>query len=213
MRRVLSFLKQNSETVLHSAGGVLIVVTLLVFSVPTLMLQLVDPFVNVVAYAFPHFIELVLKSLLFLWMPIVLYALVHLLTASMFKRTYALICLNCGYILYLRFVVLGDFTMGDLPDFIFHLTQIYVLVLFTLNEAVWSFVGGVFLFFQGLLVTIMPDLPGNLDDFGMVFAIFCYIFIYLHSLIKGVKFVVKKLETRFQTGKRGNSKLKFYDRH
>ena len=60
--------------------------------------------------------------------------------------------------------------------------QIYLLALWIIPKELWNFVSGGVWMMGSVIITVFPDLPSYFDDLGMIFGLFIFVFLYLHSV-------------------------------
>ena len=148
-------------------------------------------------FMLPYLLKLIVSTLGYIILPIVIYSTIAWYTPKRWWRLFSALVVNATLYIFLRLYWKLDFSFSTIPTSFYVMTQIYVLLLFSFPREVWNWLGSVLLFVKGLAVTLMPDLPGNLDDFAMVFAIFIYIYLYLHTLIFFVKNCIHKVMERY----------------
>ena len=136
---------------------------------------------KIIGFGLPYFVKLLLASWKHLWLPILLYTVISLFTASRWGRFYLCLATLCGFILTFKTVVLNDISFSSLPDLLIYCMEVYLLLLWTFPREVWNFIGGAFCLLQGAIVLVIPDIPGYFDDFGLIAAIFAFLFLYLHT--------------------------------
>ena len=146
------------------------------------LVKLGFPAINsIISFAIPRFVELILASLTCLWLPIVLYIGISIITVSQWGRFYLCLATLCGFVLTIETAVFSNISLSSIFEILIYLMQIYLLLLWTVPREVWNFIGGAFFLLQGIIVLVIPDLPGYFDDFGFITAIFSFIFLYLHT--------------------------------
>ena len=78
-------------------------------------------------------------------------------------------------------------TLERILDIFIYVMQVYILVLWTVPRVFWNLIGGIFFAIQSAVVMLVPDLPGYFDDFGVIMAIFAYIFIVINTVADPIK--------------------------
>ena len=168
------------------------------------------------AYFTPLFLELIVTSLTYLWLPILAYVLIAVLTKSPFWRTFWCLVGVAGC--FLVFVAalkgfswpaLGGFSWSALKEFsqsvfkkfsweedrvlLLPLIQGYLFTLWFLPREIWNIVGLTISVMLGLMILILPDLPTAFDDFGMFGAVLAFFLGYLNALASLIQRVVRRL--------------------
>ena len=135
---------------------------------------------------------LILKSLPVIWFP----ALTYLVLSWFIRNTPArkgalLIVISLQFALIAHIVFphngLFLFSITRLPLVFTLILQLYMFILFFLPGEIWNFLGAVILLFKGMAVMLLPDLPSFADDFGIILAVFSFLFLYMHTLASLVK--------------------------
>ncbi len=135
---------------------------------------------------------LVLRSFSVIWLPVALYLVMSwFIRNSLIKKAVLLLVISIDLAFLANVVfpspysILLSFTKMPL---VFGLViQLYMFLLFFLPNELWNFLGGFVLFLKGSAVTLLPDLPSFLDDFGIILAVFSFIFLYLNTVTGLVK--------------------------
>lgn len=147
---------------------------------------------KVAVYFLPLFLELLKKSLTYLWQPILVYLAINLLTHSPFWRRFW--CLVGVAWFLLSFVSAFEHVTWKEYSLLALLSmQGYVLLLWFLPRELWNIVGLTFSMTLGLIVLLLPDLPTTFDDFGMFGAILAFFMGYLNALASLIQRIAKRL--------------------
>ncbi len=146
--------------------------------------KIISPLIKIIDFGLPYLFGLILSSITVLWIPVIIYISISIITTSHWWRFFLCLVSLCSFLLVIKFIVFPNlsFSLSAVIKASIYLVDIYLLLLWTVPRAIWNWIGGVFWFLQSAIVNIMPDLPSNLDDFGMTAAIFAFIFLYLHTL-------------------------------
>jgi hypothetical protein len=144
----------------------------------------------ILRFGMPYLSKLIVLSLRYLWPPIVVYCLIGLVTKSWWWRFFLCLVALSSCIIIFRFWFREHFSFVLLPQFLLYIMQLYLFLLWTLPREVWNFLGGIIFFTSSIVVIIFPDLPGYLDDFGVIFAIFMFIFLYVNTVASVVQRLV-----------------------
>jgi len=108
--------------------------------------------------------------------------LIGMATASLGWRTYALLVACAVSIIVFRYQIQHDFSLATVPHLMLQLLHVYLFLLWLMPREAWNFLGGIVFFVNSILVVIFPDLPTFIDDCGAIFALFGFIFLYIHTL-------------------------------
>ncbi len=151
------------------------------------LLKALNGISRVISYCVPYLLKLIIKSIVFLWPPILSYIIIGIITTSRWWRFYLCLCMLAVSILILNHFVFAkmDFsieTLKEIPTIFMYIIQIYILLLWTFPREIWNFIGGILFAIYSLMITIMPDLPTYFDDLGMIFAVFAFIFLYINTI-------------------------------
>jgi len=133
-------------------------------------------------YCLPFLVKLFLWSLAFIWPPIIIYVLISFITISKPWRFFLGSVALCGFILIIQHFFVPTLTIKNFHYIFMYLMQIYLLALWIIPKEVWNIVSGLFWMVGSVVITIFPDLPTYFDDLGMIFGLFTFIFIYLHTV-------------------------------
>lgn len=150
-------------------------------------------------FVLPALTRMVFSSLAFIWLPIIAYVLISLITVSRWWRFYLCLVVLGTFILFSQCFISTDISISNLYQIIAYLSQIYLLALWTFPREIWNFLGGIVWFIKSMIILILPDLPGYFDDFGAIGAIFAFIFLYLHTIASLIqRFVDTNLVTKLR---------------
>ena len=153
---------------------------------------------------------LILPSVKFLWVPVVIYVGICLITPSFFWRKFLSLIAICGLIIFLHSFIfrgysfpnfstinlinLGNYfqeILSNTKNIFAYIAGIYLFILWIFPQATWAFFSGALLFFVGLIETVMPTqaipFAGGIIEFITLSGLFAYLFLFIHSLALGVK--------------------------
>lgn len=182
-------------------------------AVPSILFESLSKFI---AYFTPLFLELIVKSLKYLWQPILVYVFIAVFTKSKVWRRFWCLVGVAGFLLLFisalkefNWPVLGEFSWSGIKEFsssvkTFNweefrmlpllLIQGYLFALWLLPREVWNVMGLVLSSVLGLIILISPaDLPTAFDDFGMFGAILAFFLGYLNALASLLQRAVSRL--------------------
>ncbi len=135
---------------------------------------------------------LFIKSLPVIWFPVLAYFVLSWFVRDNLKKKIFLFVIVSVEAAILVNIILPSlisvmFALSRLP-FVFCMTlQFYMFLLFLLPNELWNFLGGLVLFLKGSAVILLPDFPTFIDDMGILFAIFFFLFLYINTLSALVK--------------------------
>ena len=133
-------------------------------------------------YCLPFLIKLLVWSLAFIWPPVAVYILISFITISKPWRFFLGTVALSGFILIIQHFYVPTLTIKNFYYIFMYLMQIYLLALWIIPKEVWNIISGLFWMVGSVVITIFPDLPTYFDDLGMIFGLFTFIFIYLHTV-------------------------------
>lgn len=138
--------------------------------------------------------KLVIKTFKYILPPVVIYIAVSFLTEKRYLQVYIFLTMFALYVIYFFKAVLplncfSFETIVRIPEIFLALFQLYIFAALLLPDFFINFLGGIFFIFKSLLIFAVPDIPFLFDDFGMVTALFIFIFFYLHTIV----FIIKKI--------------------
>lgn len=145
-------------------------------------------------YALPLFLELILGSLPYLWLPVFIYILIVLLFKNLFLRKFWNGVAVCGFFLYFLNIT-RNITWKEYDQLPLLLVQGYLLLLWLLPREIWNLVGLLVSGILGMIILILPDLPSAFDDFGVFAAILTFFLAYLNtiaSLVQRAERLIRK---------------------
>lgn len=162
---------------------------------------------QVAKWGWDYFIQFIKFTLPLMWLPIFTYTVICLITTSRKWRLFFCLVILSFSIL----ITKGSFneaianfswsnirgSLSELVEIYPFLIYIYLLSLLTIPRAFWNYVGAIIWLILSLLITLMPDLPGNLDDLGMISAIFGLIFLYINTVAYLVQRLVEPKIVKF----------------
>ncbi len=135
---------------------------------------------------------LFIKSLPVIWFPVLAYFVLSWFVRDSLKKKIFLFVIVSVEAAILVNIILPSltsvmFALTRFP-FVFCMTlQFYMFLLFLLPNELWNFLGGLVLFLKGSAVILLPDFPTFIDDIGILFAIFFFLFLYINTLSALVK--------------------------
>ena len=141
-------------------------------------------------YCIPFLLKLMVWSLAFIWPPIIIYVLISFITVSKIWRFFLGTVALCGFILIIQHFFVPNLTIKNFYYIFMYMMQIYLLALWIIPKEVWNITSGFFWMIGSVIITIFPDLPTYFDDLGMIFGLFTFIFIYLHTVALFIQRVV-----------------------
>ena len=127
---------------------------------------------------------LFIKSLPVIWFPVLAYfVLSWFVRDNLKKKTFLFVIVSVEAAILVNIILPSltsvMFALSRLP-FVFCMTlQFYMFLLFLLPNELWNFLGGLVLVLKGSAVILMPDFPTFIDDIGILFAIFFFLFLYI----------------------------------
>lgn len=135
---------------------------------------------------------LFLKSLPVIWFPVLIYLVLSWFVRDHLKKKvflFVIVSLEAAVLVNIVLPLLTSvmFALTRLPFVFCMIIQFYMFLLFLLPNELWNFLGGFVLFLKGTAVILLPDFPTFLDDIGILFAIFFFLFLYLNTLSSLVK--------------------------
>lgn len=137
--------------------------------------------------SFSIFRVLFLRSLKVIWLPAALYLAISWFIRNNLMKKIVLLAVISFNLLFLANVVFPSpfsllFAFTRLPILFCLLVQLYLFLLFLLPFELWNIPGAIILFVKGSMVTLLPDLPSFADDFGIIMAVFYFVFLYLNTV-------------------------------
>jgi hypothetical protein len=147
---------------------------------------------KVTVFFIPLFLQLLKTSLLYLWQPILLYVLMACLTKSEFWRKFWCLVGVSGFLI-IFVSKIEEFSWKEYQVLPLLLIQGYLFMLWLLPPEFWNIIGLGISTMLGLIILLLPDLPGAFDDFGMFGAILAFFLGYLNALASLVQRVVRRL--------------------
>ncbi|MCP4405764.1 MAG: hypothetical protein GY801_51765 [bacterium] len=149
-------------------------------------------FKSVVSAFSPLFLELLSRSLEYLWLPIVLYLLLTLLTkAVLWRKFWCLVGFSWFFLLFVGQVQTTSWKEYHLLPLL--MLQSYLFLLWLLPQEIWNIIGLTISLILGLIVLILPDLPTAFDDFGLFGAILVFFLGYLNLLASLIQRAAQRL--------------------
>ena len=160
---------------------------------------------------FGLFRALFAKSLIFIWFPVLSHLAISLFTKTRFARTlflFAAVVIHLALLLAAlrHYSVYVFFSVSAFLPVFSAMVHFYLFLLFLLTAETWNFIGGLVFVFKGAAVALLPDFPSFIDDFGVIVAVFSFIFLYLNT----VAFLAKRAGEFVFT--QDSSRLLFYTR-
>lgn len=147
---------------------------------------------KVFQWGWDYFVKFLQFTLPLMWLPIFTYIVICLLTASRrWRLFFCLVVLSFSVLISKGTIneAIANFSWSDvrgsMDDFLQvypTLIYIYLLLILIIPRVFWNYLGAVIWIISSFLVTVMPDLPGNLDDLGIISAIFGLIFLYINTI-------------------------------
>lgn len=147
---------------------------------------------KVLQWGWDYFIKFLQFTVPQIWLPIFTYLVICLITTSRrWRLFFGLVILSFSILITKGSIneAIANFSWsnigGSMEDFIEIypiLIYIYFLLLLIIPRVFWNYIGAVIWMICSLLVTVMPDLPGNFDDLGIISAIFALIFLYINTI-------------------------------
>ena len=129
----------------------------------------------------PLFLELLSRSVKYLWLPIVLYLSANLLIkAALWRKFWCLVGFSWFLLLFIEQAQSLNWKEYHLLPLM--LVQAYLFLLWLLPQEIWNIIGLTISLFLGLIVLILPDLPTAFDDFGLFGAILVFFLGYVNLL-------------------------------
>lgn len=150
-------------------------------------------------WGWEYFVKFLQLTLPLMWLPILTYIVICLLTTSRrWRLFFGLVILSFSVLITKGSIneAIANFSWSDvrgsIEDFLEVypiLIYIYFLLILIIPRVFWNYLGAVVWIISSLAVTVMPDLPGNIDDLGIISAIFGLIFLYINT----VAYLVQRL--------------------
>jgi len=181
-------------------------------AVPSVLFKGLD---EAVSRFMPVLLDLVIRSLKYLWQPILLYLLIAISTKSrVWRRFWCLVGVACFFLIFVsaleefNWPAFEGFSWSALKEFSSSLKgfnweefrllplllmQGYLFILWFLPREAWNIVGLIISSVLGLTILVLPDLPTAFDDFGMFGAILAFFLGYLNALASLLQRVVGRL--------------------
>jgi MFS family permease len=154
---------------------------------------------KVLQWGWEYFVKFLQFTLPLMWLPILTYIVIGLATASRrWRLFFGLVILSFSVLITKGSIneAIANFNWSDIrgsiDDFLEIypiLIYIYLLLILIIPRVFWNYLGAVIWMIASILVTFMPDLPGNFDDLGIISAIFGLIFLYINT----VAYLVQRL--------------------
>ena len=140
----------------------------------------------------PLLLQLLSRSLEYLWLPIVLYLLLSLLTkAVLWRKFWCLVGFSWFFLLFIEHVQTTNWGEYHLLPLL--IVQVYLFLLWLLPQEFWNIIGLTISLLLGLIVLILPDLPTAFDDFGLFGAILVFFLGYVNLLAGLIHRAVQRL--------------------
>jgi len=153
---------------------------------------------EILSYGFPHFLQLVLTTAIYIWPPILAYIIVGIIAESRLVQFFY--CVVLLSILIIAFKSKITLSFSDLDAFLFSiqgLIMFYLILLWTFPRELWNFFGLAVSGFYSIIVYLLPDLPSMLDDLGFMAAFFSYVFLVLHTIASIIQRFIDSRVTGF----------------
>ena len=157
-------------------------------------------FSKIIIYCIPFLTKMILWSLAYIWPPIVIYIIISFITISKMWRFFLGFVALCGFFIFIYYGFLQQIKISNFYNIFMYIMQIYLLALWVVPKELWNIAGGIVWMIGSLIITIFPDLPTYFDDLGMIFGLFVFVFIYLHTVAMIVqRFVDERVVTTIRS--------------
>ena len=137
---------------------------------------------KIMIFCIPFLIKMFLWSLTYIWPPIIVYVIISFITISKMWRFFLGLVALCGFFIFAYYGFLQHIKISNFYYIFMYIMQIYLLALWIIPKELWNIASGVVWMIGSVIITIFPDLPTYFDDLGMIFGLFIFVFIYLHTI-------------------------------
>ena len=165
---------------------------------------LFKPALFIIKISFIFLSKLLVKTPGFIFPPVLLYLTASLVSCKRSSRYLSFLTLFSLYVIYFFKIIIPPslFSFDALfriPDIFITILQIYIFTALIIPEYFINYLGGIIFIMKGIMFVILPDLPSRLDDLGMIFALFMFIFFYINTIVVITRFA-GQICYRFDSG-------------
>ncbi len=154
---------------------------------------------KIMIFCIPFLIKMFLWSLTYIWPPIIVYVIISFITISKMWRFFLGLVALCGFFIFAYYGFLQHIKISNFYYIFMYIMQIYLLALWIIPKELWNIASGVVWMIGSVIITIFPDLPTYFDDLGMIFGLFIFVFIYLHTIAMIIqRFVDKRVVNKIR---------------